>query len=235
MPADTPNSRFPSSRRHGLAIVCVLVSGLLLPAPLGATEDSATVPLGAPSADGPMETPRQVQAASMLYAGYWNAMVARNWGGEETCVGELGRGCNLHTWHALIEGLRGKSPAHQLDRVNRFVNQVRYRTDERNWGRRDYWAAPREFFARGGDCEDFAITKYLSLRALGFRTEDMRLLVLWDLKREAAHAVLVVRQKGQELVLDNLHSRVVSLAGLPHYQVHYSVNDQSVLWHMAQN
>lgn len=171
----------------------------------------------------------------MLYAGYWNAMVARNWGGEESCVGELGRGCNLHTWHALIEGLRGDSQAHQLDRVNRFVNRVRYRTDQRNWDRRDYWAAPREFFARGGDCEDFAITKYLSLRALGFGAEDMRVLVLWDLKREAAHAVLVVRHEEQELVLDNLRRRIVPLARLPHYQVHYSVNDQSVLWHMAQN
>lgn len=229
------NPRFQPSGHHALAAACVLMSGLLLPAPLGAVEQAATVPLGEPSADGPMETPGQVQAASMLYAGYWNAMVARNWGGEESCVGELGRGCNLADWHELIGELRDNDPARQLDRVNRFVNRVRYRTDRRNWGRRDYWAAPREFFARGGDCEDFAIAKYLSLRALGFQAEDMRLLVLWDLKREAAHAVLVVRHEGQELVLDNLRRRIVPLARLPHYQVHYSVNDQSVLWHMARN
>lgn len=213
----------------------MLVSGLLLPAPLRALEQAATAPVSEPTANWPRETTRQVQATSMLYAGYWSAMVARNWGGEENCVGKLGRGCNLAGWHELIEELRGNQQARQLDRVNRFVNRVRYRTDQRNWGRRDYWAAPREFFARGGDCEDFAITKYLSLQALGFQAEDMRLLVLWDLKREAAHAVLVVRHEGQELVLDNLRRRIVPLARLPHYQVHYSVNDRSVLWHMAQN
>jgi predicted transglutaminase-like cysteine proteinase len=228
------NSRVYSIRRVRLAVACALAP-LLLAAPLSAADQMAAAPAARASSGAPVETPSQARAAGRLYTGFWNAMLSRNWGGQDSCVGELGRGCNLNSWHALIEGLRGESPARQLDRVNRFVNRVRYRTDESNWSRRDYWAAPREFFARGGDCEDFAIAKYLSLRALGFRAEDMRLLILWDHKRNAAHAVLALHYGGRELVLDNLRRRIVPLARLPHYQVHYSVDDGSVLWHMARN
>ena len=58
----------------------------------------------------------------------------------------------------------GRAGAEQLAAVNRFVNQWPYRTDADNYGRSDYWATPLEFFRRSGDCEDYVIAKYRSLR-----------------------------------------------------------------------
>ncbi len=201
---------------------------------------TALVALGAPAARAALdarEGPRVVgreRGAALLYASYWRRMMARNWGGEEACVGALGRGCNLDDWEELVDGLRGLAPRQQLEKLNRAINRERYREDGRNWGRRDYWAAPREFFARGGDCEDFVIVKYLSLRALGFPAADLRLAILYDTRRAIAHAVLAVKLEGEDLVLDNVHSRILPLRKLPHYQVHYSVNEETVLRHLAR-
>ena len=65
------------------------------------------------------------------------------------------------------------SPARRRARrsraVNRFVNGWAYRADADNYGRSDYWATPLEFFRRSGDCEDYVIAKYRSLRLLGLR------------------------------------------------------------------
>ena len=52
--------------------------------------------------------------------------------------------------------------------MNRFFNNIRFRSDQKTWGKEDYWALPREFLNRGiGDCEDYAIAKYITLRRLG--------------------------------------------------------------------
>ena len=159
-------------------------------------------------------------------------MMARNHGDGPRCKAD-GQGCPLGDWQAFLDGLRGDSAARQLVRVNRYINRVSYRDDRVNWGRRDYWAAPGEFFAKGGDCEDFAIAKYLSLKALGFPVEELRLLILWDARRKIAHAVLSVEREGEELVLDNVEGRVLPLAALPHYRVHYALNEKTVLRRLA--
>jgi predicted transglutaminase-like cysteine proteinase len=52
--------------------------------------------------------------------------------------------------------------------TNRFLNDWRYKPDDQNYGQRDYWATPLEFLRRSGDCEDYAIAKYVTLRELGF-------------------------------------------------------------------
>ena len=83
--------------------------------------------------------------------------------------------------------------------------------------------------ARGGDCEDFAIAKYLALRGLGFPARDLRLLILYDERRQQAHAVLAVSRDGRELVLDNLHGAILPLGQLPHYRVRYAVNETGLV------
>ena len=102
-----------------------------------------------------------------------------------------------------------------------------FRSDQANWGELDYWAGPDEFFARGGDCEDYAIAKYYSLRALGFAASDLRITVLRDDQRQLLHAVLAVRYNGRFRVLDSLSRRIVTWFKLPQYRVIYSVNEES--------
>lgn len=182
-----------------------------------------------PDAPAARDAPQPASdAASRLYARHWNAMMRRNWSVDEACVSTLGRGCNLGPLQALIDGLRGAAVLRQLHEVNRAVNRAAYREDRRNWGRRDHWAAPRELLTRGGDCEDFAIAKYLALRGLGFPARDLRLLILYDTRRQQAHAVLAVALDGRELVLDNLGGAILPLSALPHYRVRYALNERGV-------
>ena len=95
----------------------------------------------------------------------------------------------------------------QLKNVNQYFNYVNFRSETG-----DYWKTPAEFMARGGDCEDYAIAKYLSLRSLGVPDDDMRIGVFADPLRVAGHAVLIVRHGGREWVLDYIRgSRIHQL------------------------
>ena len=72
------------------------------------------------------------------------------------------------TINKLLSKLKNEDISIQLKEVNRFFNQFRYREDFEQWGKKDYWATPEEFIGtQYGDCEDFVIAKYFSLRKLG--------------------------------------------------------------------
>jgi len=154
-------------------------------------------------------------------------------GGESGCARRLGKPCRLDEWARFLDTLRQANPERQIASVNEFINATDFVEDRENWGMKDYWSAPGEFFANGGDCEDYVISKYLSLRRLGFRADDLRLLVLIDRNRRLAHAVLVVQLDGRTLVLDNLYDRVLSWSELPHYRPLYSLNEQAVWLHVT--
>jgi predicted transglutaminase-like cysteine proteinase len=136
-------------------------------------------------------------------------------------------------WLALLRHLEGAPRAEQVRTVNAFVNRWRYRTDPENWGARDHWATPLEFILRSGDCEDYAILKYHSLRRLGFAPEDLRLVVVQDTQREIAHAVLAVRLDDDVVVLDNLTDTVRSQRSIRHYAPYYSINETARWVHVG--
>lgn len=135
--------------------------------------------------------------------------------------------CHLRQWEAFLASVRTADPMRQLDQVNRFMNRAPYITDPRNYKVADYWATPRQFFNRDGDCEDYAIAKYMSLRALGWNNDDMRIVVLQDLNLRIPHAVLVAYRDGVAWVLDNQIKQVVASDRIHHYRPYYSVNEDS--------
>ena len=138
------------------------------------------------------------------------------------------RGRPVGAWIAMLGRLRGRSRVEQLDAVNRFVNSARpYRSDEMVWGVPDYWATPLEFLSRAGDCEDYAITKYVSMRRLGMAQADLRLVVVRDTSRNVAHAVLAARVDDAWLVLDNLAPSLGPGLELTSYAPYYSVNEEA--------
>lgn len=100
----------------------------------------------------------------------------------------------------------------QVDAVNRFVNAVRYCNDV---GESNQWITPAKFLATCGDCEDYASTKYLILRQLGWT--DMA-IIYYGLQN-VKHAVLIIRIDGQELMLDNRTNYIKTWAGTPTYIV----------------
>lgn len=131
----------------------------------------------------------------------------------------------VSAWRSLIETQIGRSPIDQLQAINEFLNGWRYRADDKNYGQRDYWATPLEFLRRSGDCEDYAIAKYVTLRELGFAPEHLRLVVVRDVARDLAHAVLAVYLDDQVYILDNLTRTVLPQERIAHYVPYYSVNE----------
>ncbi|MCG8361113.1 MAG: transglutaminase-like cysteine peptidase [Kiloniellales bacterium] len=160
----------------------------------------------------------------------WYGAMSRSWahsGREEArCRQRMQRDCRLDLWQAFLGRLQGREPRMLLERVNRFVNRVPYRPDHLAWNRSDYWAAPGEFFARGGDCEDYAVAKYFSLRRLGIAPEAMHIVVVTDRVRKLAHAVLVVRDGDRQWLLDSLDDRIVDWRAQDRYSPIYAVNEE---------
>ena len=94
-----------------------------------------------------------------------------------------------------------------LTRVNAFFNQMLFVSDRQQWGKEDYWATPVEFLAAGGgDCEDFSLAKYFTLRELGVPLERMRLTYVKAVKLNQAHMVVAYfpTPDAEPLILDNL-------------------------------
>jgi predicted transglutaminase-like cysteine proteinase len=135
-------------------------------------------------------------------------------------------------WQEVVKSQIGRSPLDQLQVVNRFLNEWRYKADDQNYGRRDYWATPLEFLRHSGDCEDYAITKYVTLREIGFGPEQLRLVVVRDVVRDLAHAVLAVYLDGQVYVLDNLTNAVLPQERVTHYVPYYSINETTRWGHV---
>lgn len=145
---------------------------------------------------------------------------------EGECAGERFNQCYLRQWLAFLDGLRDRPHSEQLEAVNRYANRKPYVLDIDNYGVEDYWAVPREFLYNNGDCEDYAITKFFSLRWLGFPTEDLRIVVLQDTNLRIPHAVLAVATADDVRILDNQIQEVVSQRDIVHYAPVYAINER---------
>lgn len=106
-----------------------------------------------------------------------------------------------------MRAYRDRAEAEKLRAVNRFFNRVRFLGDQENWGKRDYWATPSEMLStNAGDCEDFAIAKYFTLREMGVPDERLRITYARVAHRDQVHMVLAYYRtpETQPLLLDNL-------------------------------
>tara|TARA_Y100001960_G_scaffold333914_1_gene442190 strand:+ start:2992 stop:3642 length:651 start_codon:yes stop_codon:yes gene_type:complete len=112
-----------------------------------------------------------------------------------------------------------------LDEVNSFFNDWEYILDIDNWGMSDYWEIPSEFLEMSGDCEDYSIIKYYTLRKLGYKADQLRLVVLKDTVRNGAHAVLAVYEGDSIYILDNLSTIALTDDLLTQYVPYYSINE----------
>lgn len=114
----------------------------------------------------------------------------------------------------------------QVEGINAFFNHLTYVEDSENWQQKDYWATPFEMFARGGDCEDYAIAKYLALKELGISEHSMRIVIVMDNNLGILHAVLEVRLNDTRYILDNQISTVIEEEKIAHYTPIYGINTQ---------
>ncbi len=108
--------------------------------------------------------------SDMSRVGKWQNMLARyaeEMKGGTPCATKDYNSCKYPEWRKFIESIRGLEPKAQLNAVNKQMNKSRYTVDSVNWGVEDYWATPGQFLTRSGDCEDYAIIKYMTLKELG--------------------------------------------------------------------
>jgi predicted transglutaminase-like cysteine proteinase len=139
-------------------------------------------------------------------------------------------------WDKLIESAKGKKTLKKLKLVNDFFNRIPYKLDKKHWGKKDYWATPFEFLGTGaGDCEDYAIAKYYTLRKLGIPENKLRITYVKYLKKrskfEQAHMVLTYyhKQNSTPVVLDNINKKLKLASKRKDLKPIYSFNAQG-LW-----
>ena len=111
----------------------------------------------------------------------------------EALYGPLGDGKQrIDAWQHLLATQKQTPELEQLKVVNLFFNkQMRYVEDIDLWRQVDYWETPIEGLWKGaGDCEDYAIAKYFSLRHLGVSSDKLRITYVKALRQNRAHMVL---------------------------------------------
>lgn len=123
------------------------------------------------------------------------------------------------SWQTLLADLHGLPEIEKLERVNRFFHQhMHYRLDSDLYGREDYWATPLESLGHAaGDCEDYVIAKYVSLRFSGVADDRLRLVYVrarMGGPRSTiyqAHMVLTYQASpsAEPLVLDSLLNEIL--------------------------
>jgi predicted transglutaminase-like cysteine proteinase len=111
-------------------------------------------------------------------------------------------------WQRLIDENQGLTEQEKLNHVNTFFNaNVQFIDDQALWDLKDYWATPLETLSKGGgDCEDYAIAKYFTLKKLGVDESKLRLTYVKAIELNQAHMVLTYfeNKRSVPLVLDNL-------------------------------
>jgi predicted transglutaminase-like cysteine proteinase len=120
-------------------------------------------------------------------------------------------GRRLEAWQALVDNNINKPEETKLENVNNFFNEVPFISDIKHWHKKDYWATPLELLATdGGDCEDYTIAKYFTLKVLGVSQKKLYLTYVKAIRLNQAHMVLTYFEtpKSIPLVLDNLNKRI---------------------------
>jgi predicted transglutaminase-like cysteine proteinase len=202
---------------------------------------AALPPATADLAATPM--PRLFNSQEIFHGGpspfkQWNDMLSRTnaefGGGGAACAPDQ-PGCALNEWSRFVAILAPLPLREKVIRANAALNRIPYVPTTRNWGRPMYWEAPLEFLAYGGQCQDYAIAKYMALRQAGVPADQMRIVVLRATELGADHAVLVVNIDGDALLLDNLRADVVSANTVVSYRPYYSINEMGWWQHIDNN
>ena len=141
-------------------------------------------------------------------------------------------------WRGLIASSSAASDTERLKRVNDFFNrQMLFVDDPENWAQPDYWATPMESLGKGaGDCEDYAIAKYFTLREAGVSPVKLRLIYVraktgsGDAAAFQAHMVLAYypQPDAEPWVLDNLIGDIRPASKRPDLVPVFSFNSDGV-------
>jgi predicted transglutaminase-like cysteine proteinase len=132
---------------------------------------------------------------------------------------------------AIVDAGRAREGRARLGEINRAINlAIRPMTDMAQYGQIDVWSSPLATFATGaGDCEDYAIAKYVALRLAGVSADDLRLVVLRDTVHGDGHAVAAARLDGHWLMLDNNRMAMVEDGYVRNYRPVFVLDERGAM------
>jgi predicted transglutaminase-like cysteine proteinase len=132
---------------------------------------------------------------------------------------------------AIVDAGRLHEGRARLGQINRAINlAIRPVSDFAQYGQPDVWSSPLSTFAKGGgDCEDYAIAKYVALRLAGIAPDDLRIVVMHDTIHGEDHAVAAARLDGHWLTLDNNRMMMVEDTNVRNYRPTFVIDQQQVM------
>jgi predicted transglutaminase-like cysteine proteinase len=132
---------------------------------------------------------------------------------------------------AIVDNARAREGRARLGEINRAINlAIRPMSDLAQYGEIDVWISPLVTFAHGaGDCEDYAIAKFVALRQAGIAPEDLRIVVMRDTIRGEDHAVAAVRLDGHWLMLDNRRMAMIEDGYVRNYRPLFVIDQSGVM------
>jgi predicted transglutaminase-like cysteine proteinase len=132
---------------------------------------------------------------------------------------------------AIVDNARAREGRARLGEINRAINlAIRPMSDLAQYGEIDVWSSPLVTFAHGaGDCEDYAIAKFVALRLAGISPDDLRIVVMRDTIRGEDHAVAAARLDGRWLMLDNRRMAMVEDADAKNFRPLFVIDQYGVM------
>ena len=132
---------------------------------------------------------------------------------------------------AIVDIARAREGRARLGEINRAINlAIRSMSDLAQYGEADVWSSPLVTFATGaGDCEDYAIAKFVALQMAGVSPDDLRIVVVRDTIRGEDHAVAMARLDDRWLTLDNRRMAMVEDADVRNYRPLFVIDDHGVM------
>jgi predicted transglutaminase-like cysteine proteinase len=136
---------------------------------------------------------------------------------------------------AIVDNARAREGRARLGEINRAINlAIRPMSDLAQHGAIDVWSPPLVTFTSGaGDCEDYAIAKFVALRLAGVSPDDLRVVIMHDTIRDEDHAVAAVRLDGQWLTLDNRRMAMVEDADVRNYRPSFVIDQYGVMQYVG--
>ena len=131
----------------------------------------------------------------------------------------------------IVDAARTREGRARLGEINRAVNlSIRATSDLAQHGQIDVWSTPLATLERGsGDCEDYAIAKFVALRRAGLAPDDLRIVIMHDTIRGEDHAVAAVRLDGRWLMLDNRRMAMVADADVRNFRPTFVIGQHGVM------
>src|SRR6267378_3638920 len=217
---------------HALRAI-VLAWGMACLGPAGDLAAGTLVPSELPEPTGGSAEPFGLLASTLSFGS-----LREKWLGDERvqlaiCDGDRDRCVSPAALQflAIVDNAKAREGRARLGEINRAINlAIRPMSDLAQYGAEDVWSSPLVTFASGaGDCEDYAIAKFVALRHAGISPDDLRIVIMHDTMRGEDHAVAAAKLDGHWLMLDNRRMAMIEDAHVRNYRPTFVIDQHGVM------